>query len=94
MNQRVLNLEGAHHQQGVMHGRQASKLIANNLTSIKSWIERDNPFDFNRIEEVIKSNELFLIEHQKELIEELQGIADGSGLPYEDILLMKGYMLG
>lgn len=88
MNQRVLNLEGAHYQQGVIHGRQASKLIANNLTSIKSWIERDNPFDFNRIVEMIKSNELFLIEHQKELIEELQGIADGSGLPYEDILLM------
>ena len=81
-------LVGNDREQGLIHGAQAAPLIRENLEALKEWIDEEYQSDWNGINTYLSANETYLKMHQPDLIQEIEGIAQGSGLPYRDILLM------
>lgn len=85
---RVLYLSGGDYEQGVQHGRAAKRLIWKNLEETEQWISQAFPGGAEQLQPYYRANHQFLERHRPELLEELRGLADGSGLPLASILLL------
>ncbi|NLG86921.1 MAG: hypothetical protein GX489_06865 [Firmicutes bacterium] len=82
---RVIELTGTPYEQGVVHGRAAKDLIRCNLEVVRQRI--GDRLESN-VMKLLKENEAFVSQYQPELWQELQGLAEGSELPLEEIALI------
>lgn len=85
---RVLLLEGSDYEQGVQHGRSAAALIPKNVAAAKRWIHASFSGGQGMLDHYYRENLVFLRRERPELMEELQGISAGSGVPLQDIILL------
>lgn len=88
MKDRVLYLSGSAYEQGFTHGRLAAALIKKNLSQVEDWIEQNFDGDRAKLTTFYEKNRSYLEAERTELLEELSGIAKGSGCSLEQILLM------
>ncbi len=80
-----MSLEGSSHEIGVQHGKKLRELIAAYYSYCHTTLS-DVPED--SVKKTLSSVEGGLRKGYPEALEELQGIAEGAGLSYEDVLLM------
>lgn len=81
---RILKLQGSSYDVGVMHGRELRELVVAYYGLCRMIL---NGISEDKKEETLSNVESGLRERYAESLEEMRGIADGSGLSYEDILL-------
>lgn len=84
---RSLSVEGTAYEQGRQHGEQAKPWIVRNVEMIKKKI-RLVPMGESHYLKLVDKNLTFLKKQEPELIEEMQGIADGVEAPFLDIALI------
>ena len=78
---------GTPYEQGVQQGKALRDAIRRNLDSVRGKLEREK-VDMKAYQEFVGQNLRFFEKQRPEMYEELQGIAKGSELPLEDILLI------
>lgn len=78
---------GTPYEQGVQQGQALREAIVRNLSSVHQKLEREK-VDMQVYQDFVQKNLRFFKEQRPEMYEELQGIAAGSELPLEDILLI------
>ncbi|HEY0698510.1 MAG TPA: C45 family peptidase [Micromonospora sp.] len=86
-NTPVVTLSGDGYEQGVLHGRAARQSIEVNIEEIrrgKEYLARHGrTFDYSAI---LRANLDFVRRQEPEVAAELQGIADGADVPFEEIV--------
>ena len=80
-------VSGTPFEQGVQQGQELSDAIRRNLASVHRKLEQEK-VDLQAYQAFVNQNLRFFQEQRPEMYEELQGIAQGSGLPLDDILLL------
>jgi len=83
----VLHVSGTEYEQGKQQGEKAADLIAKNVARFKNAIRQYDHLNLD-YGGLIRRNTAFLEKREPGVAAEIQGIADGSGIPYEDILLI------
>lgn len=83
----ILQVSGTEYEQGKQQGKQAAELIAKNIVRFKKSLV---PYKVAQTDypQWIRRNFAFLEKEEPGVAAEIVGIADGSGLPFEDILLI------
>jgi predicted choloylglycine hydrolase len=86
--QPVLRLNGSPYEQGVQQGQAVGQEIARNWEQIRTLIESliDGRHEWYR--GLVARNRDYIAGIDPDTLEELTGIADGSGLPLDDVLAM------
>lgn len=84
---KVIDVKGTPFEQGVQQGQQLKAVILKNLEMVRALLVNNN-VDRQKYDAFIKANADFLEREHSEIIEELHGIAEGSGISYEDILVL------
>jgi isopenicillin-N N-acyltransferase-like protein len=83
-NGKVLYLRGTPYEQGRQLGAGAADLIAENVQRAQALVPTG--FDLSGYTAMTRRNEAWVSRTYPELLEEIQGIADGSGIGYFDLL--------
>ena len=83
---RVLSLTGSDYDQGFQHGQRARDLIQKNIAETDRWVRQTYHSGAKRLERHYQNNLAFLEKSRPELLEELRGIADGSGFSFQEII--------
>lgn len=91
----ILTLEGTPFERGVTHGRQLKEQIAEFAASVVE-VHKDNngwlKIDRDLLHGFCLRHTGFLEKFSPNLVEEMKGIAEGAGLPYEDILMLNSFL--
>lgn len=82
---RVLHLEGDDFEQGRQHGAACADLMRINLGVVRDQLASRKSETANT---AYKDSASFIKTHQPNLWREFEGMAEGSGLPFEDILTL------
>jgi isopenicillin-N N-acyltransferase-like protein len=86
-NGRVLYLHGTPHEQGRQLGEGAADLIRENVEQANALVQRvATGFDVSAYTAMTRRNERWVSRVYPELLEELQGISEASGIDYFDLL--------
>ncbi len=85
MEDLVVELSGSYRQQGRQHGEALAAVIQEIVSEVVTWEKFEQP---ERVEWVMGLLETNLRDLAPGVLEEIQGIAEGSGLPYRDILAL------
>lgn len=83
-----LYVQGSAYEQGKAYGAAAKELIAKNIEVVKHIVVDQKNMDLDYYRTFVKKNGDFIAKDRPDTAEEMHGLADGSGIPYEDILLM------
>lgn len=83
-----IEVEGSAYDQGKAYGSKAKELIAKNIEVVKYIVTDQKNMDLDFYRTFVKKNADFIERDRPDTAEEMHGLADGSGIPYEDILLM------
>ena len=83
----IVKVYGSPYEQGFQQGKALTETIAKNVKLIKEHFEQAN-CDYEKYNLFVQKNVTFLQKNYPEQIEEMGGIADGSGLDYKDILFI------
>ena len=91
---RIIELSGTHYQIGFKYGECCKDLILDFYNSIFDLHMRYVPIkcDKESLLYEVEKNIPYLKEYASELVEEMQGIADGSGLEFRDILFLNSFL--
>lgn len=82
----VLQLEGTPYEQGVQQGKALALEIADNVRFAKHLVK---PVETRKsYQQFVSDNLDYLSKSFPELVEEMHGIADGSGIPFSDIAIL------
>jgi len=87
MEQAIIVVKGSPYEQGVEQGKQLVDLIHHNTEVIRTKL-RDAKCDNQRYWDFVERNVLFMKERHQNLYDEMRGIANGSGIPFKDILMI------
>ena len=85
--QTVINVSGTPYEQGVQEGRQLKPIIEKNVALVKEKMVTDH-MDTDRYREFVKRNLGFMERCHQDIYEEMKGIAEGSGISFEDIVYL------
>ena len=86
-NGKVLYLRGTPYEQGRQLGAGAADLIAENVERAQALVQQvATGFDLSSYTAMTRRNEKWVSHTYPELLEEIQGIADGSGVEYFKVL--------
>lgn len=85
---RTLEISGAPYERGMQYGRGASDLIAASRAYYQEALRQQLGLEWPEVRELAKPWLPLCREHAPEIVEELQGIADGSGLDLLDLLAL------
>lgn len=91
----VLELSGSPYEMGLTHGRALKDQIAEFLASITHVHQANNAYlkvDEDSLIALCKKNLGFLEKFSADLVEELRGIADGSGFSFDEILYLNSFL--
>jgi len=83
--ERILVLEGDSFEQGRQHGRAVPDLFARNLEEVRKQIASHKGTGLDALYRQAAS---FVEKNQPEIWQEYRGMAEGSGMPFEDILTL------
>lgn len=83
----VIDVSGSPYEQGFVHGKSAASLIRWNIVTVKNLIQ-SSKISWESYNNYLNKNRNYLENHCADLLEELQGIADGANVSYDDILLI------
>lgn len=78
---------GTSFEQGVQLGKLLKAPIEENLKNIYCKL-KDNAVDMVRYRQFVSKNIIFLKNNRKDMYTELKGISEGSGIPFEEILIL------
>jgi isopenicillin-N N-acyltransferase like protein len=84
----VLRLHGSPYEQGIQQGQAAGQPIARNWAQIRTLIESLIGGRREWYRGLVDRNRGYIADIDPDTIEELTGIADGSGMPLDDVLAM------
>ncbi|MEJ2038598.1 MAG: C45 family autoproteolytic acyltransferase/hydrolase, partial [Desulfosarcinaceae bacterium] len=90
-----LKVGGTPYEIGLAHGKALKDLIAGFVSSIASVHQANNPYLKARHEDmmaVCMRNAGFLEKFSEALVEEMRGIADGAGVPFEEIVYLNSFL--
>lgn len=79
--------QGTPYQQGVAQGKAFGALIQHNIQTVKEDLEHSH-LNLELYRQLTERNAAFLAKDQPQQWEEMQGIAEGAGVPFDDILLI------
>jgi len=83
-----ITLAGTPSEMGRQHGRQLARLIGDVIGGCSRYAEHERPL---MVQSCVAAEEVLSADFPG-VVEEMHGIAEGSGLPYEDVLLLNvGY---
>lgn len=80
-----VHVKGTPYEQGKTQGELAAPLILKNVNSINQKLE-NMKMSKAEYSDLVMRNLKFYEKHEPQLVEELHGIADGSQIPFEDIV--------
>lgn len=83
----IIEVAGTPYEQGVSEGRQLRDIIISNIKLVKEKMIKDH-INAERYQSFIKRNAEFMEHAHPEIYDEMKGIAEGSGIPWEDILTL------
>lgn len=83
----VIIVKGTAYEKGVIQGKALSQVIQNNVDRVKAKLVADK-VDNARYNAFVEKNAGFMQKSHPELVEEMHGIADGSGISFNDILIL------
>ena len=83
----VIIVSGTPYEQGVQQGKVLRETIQKNIDNVRADLQI-NGCNMDEYWKFARKNVAFLEKEHPELMEEIAGIADGSELPYEDILMI------
>lgn len=84
---RKITVTGMPYEQGLQQGICFCSLIQENINNIRSSLETE-PLNMGKYQEMTERNAEFLKSRYPNQWEEMKGIADGAGAPFEDILMI------
>ncbi|HEV7663274.1 MAG TPA: C45 family peptidase [Chloroflexota bacterium] len=88
-NGAVLYLKGTPYEQGQQLGRGAADLIRDNIAAADGLVQvaqLGSDLDLSAYQAMTRRNEAWVGRVYPELLDELHGVADGSGIPYSELL--------
>lgn len=91
----VVSLSGTPYEMGLAHGRACRELIHEFAASVIKVHQANNSLlkaERSQLTGYCLRNLGFLQQWCPELVEEMRGIADGAGLPFEDILYLNSFL--
>lgn len=83
----VVVVKGSAYEQGLSQGKALAPVIKTNIDNVKLKLRADN-VDMERYQAFVKKNVGFMEKEHSNLIEEMRGIADGSGINFKDIVTL------
>ncbi|AEF83881.1 putative acyl-coenzyme A:6-aminopenicillanic acid acyl-transferase subfamily [Treponema primitia ZAS-2] len=81
----VINLKGTHYEQGVQEGKLLAKEIQVNCDFVRKSLE-EKKINKSKYADFLAQNAAFMKENQNDLYSEMEGIAKGSGISWQEIL--------
>lgn len=81
----VLSVKGSPYEQGYTHGSELKEMIGRNLQCVSEKL-KESRCDLQKYEDFIRQNLDMMKKNEPSLVEEMKGIADGAGLPFEEIV--------
>src|SRR5215216_6528293 len=86
-NGRALYVQGTPYAQGRQIGEGAAELIRENVHQARALVQRiASDLDLKAYEAMTRRNEAWVAREYPELLDELHGVAEGSGVDYPDLL--------
>src|SRR5208282_4345627 len=82
----IISASGSNYDMGHIHGQQCSSLIRDLIQTINT--ESTLGISKKELMSLALKYQPFLERYDSDLLEEIKGIADGAGLPYEEILAL------
>lgn len=86
MDGKVL-VTGTSYEQGIIQGRALRETILHNIQEVRKKMKKDG-VDSERYYRFVRRNAEFMEKNHLEIWEEMKGIAEGSGISFEDILML------
>jgi predicted choloylglycine hydrolase len=83
----IITVKGTAYEQGVIQGKALAQVILNNVNKVKAKVITDK-VGAARYEAFVEKNAGFMQKNHPDLIEEMRGIADGSGISFKDVLML------
>lgn len=87
MKNSMVKVKGSPYEQGVAQGSCLRSAILHNLEEVENKLTKDQT-DRQRYLQFVRENAEFLEHSHRDLFDEMKGIAKGSGIPFEDILML------
>lgn len=83
----TVHVWGTPHQMGKAHGAACRSLILGNIRTVKAVVEAKG-VSWRTYDDWLAKNSDYLQAHCQQQVQEMQGIAEGAGVAYHDILLI------
>ena len=83
----IVEVAGTPYEQGVQQGEQLRKIILRNVQVVKASLEK-NHMNTQRYQDFVRRNLGFMETRHLDIYDEMRGIADGSGIPFDDIVCL------
>lgn len=84
----IIEVTGSKYEIGLQHGQKAKKQIAVNISGYKKMFMEYANISWNQAKALALTFEKNIKEYKAEYLEEIRGIAQGSGFEYEEILAL------
>lgn len=84
----LIHLKGTPYEQGYAHGAATVDLIHKNIAAVRHLVIDTKHVNFDVYRKYVKLNADFIQTDRPDTYDEMRGIADGSGIPLEDIFLL------
>lgn len=84
---RKITVTGTPYEQGLQQGTRFCSIIRENINNIRTSLETES-LNMEKYQEMTERNAEFLKSRYPDQWEEMKGIADGAGTPFEDILMI------
>jgi predicted choloylglycine hydrolase len=83
----LVKLSGTPYEQGKQQGQAVPEIIMHNLNSIKNSIKSSGVDESNYLKQM-RDNYTFIEKNEPDMVEEMKGISEASGIGFDDILLI------
>lgn len=83
----IIEVSGTPYEQGVQQGQQMKEIILKNVQVVRDSLEK-NHMDTPRYREFVSRNLGFMERQHRDIYDEMRGIAEGSEIPFEDIVCL------
>jgi len=83
----IIEVYGTPYEQGVQQGQQLKAIILKNVAIVRKGMA-DNNMETEKYRDFVSRNLMFMKEIHPDIYDEIRGISDGSGIPFEEIVYL------